>query len=110
MIGYKSKRGDTQYKGVLLTDTFSNNMLHPFRYNPPDQTGVAFHSNLGSITVLDRLTGYGGGVRDVESGYRSEEGLFWLASGGVDIRSMEGCTIGEVIQYIKDNANTCIGV
>jgi hypothetical protein len=62
------------------------------------------------ITVLDRLTGFDGGRRDIESGYRDLDGKFWLASGGVDIREQGDITITEAIQIIKERANTCIGV
>jgi hypothetical protein len=58
------------------------------------------------ITVLDRLTGFG--RRDVETGYRDKDDLFWLASGGFDIRRSEGLTIAEAIDLIKANANTCV--
>jgi hypothetical protein len=61
------------------------------------------------ITVLDRMTGYGDGSRDIESGYRDPEGKFWLASGGVDIREQGDITIEEAIRIIKEWANTCIG-
>ena len=58
------------------------------------------------ITVLDRLTGFG--WRDIETGYRDKDDLFWLASGGFDIRRSEGINIAEAIDLIKANANTCI--
>jgi hypothetical protein len=60
------------------------------------------------ITVLDRMTGWGGGTRDVETGYTDKDGKFWLASGGFDIRHSEAKTIGEAIALIKENANTCV--
>lgn len=60
------------------------------------------------ITVLDRLTGYGGNIRDIESGYRDEHNNFWLASGGFDIRQYGSLNIEDAILLIKKNANTCI--
>jgi hypothetical protein len=64
---------------------------------------------LGSITVLDRLTGYGGYIRDIETGYRDLHGEFWLASGNFNIIE-KGCeTFGEAIALIKKNANNSIG-
>ena len=67
--------------------------------------------NGGSISVVHRLTGWGYGVWDTETGYRSPCGQFWLASGDVDIRdcldefdSEEG-----MIQWVIDRANTCTG-
>ena len=65
--------------------------------------GVGLHR----ITVLDRMTGFG--HRDVETGYRSNDGRFWLASGYFDIRDFDNLTINEAITKIKANANNCIG-
>lgn len=39
----------------------------------------ACHTPVGSITVLDRMTGFG--HRDIESGYRDTSGRLWIASG-----------------------------
>jgi hypothetical protein len=67
-------------------------------------------SALGSITVLDRLTGYEGYIRDVETGFRDLHGEFWLASGNFNILE-KGCkTFGEAIELIKKNANNCVGI
>lgn len=69
----------------------------------------AWYTNLGSLTVLDRTTGYGNGMRDIETGYRDLDGKFWLASGHVDVRGSGKTTWNEAVQWVKDNANTCIG-
>lgn len=63
------------------------------------------------ITVLDRETGWGYGVRDIESGYKDEEGKFWLASGNFDIRCYcdKYASFKEAAELIKRNANTCRG-
>lgn len=61
---------------------------------------------LGSITVLDRMTGFG--HRDVETGFTDLEGKFWLASGDLDVREADHNSIEGAIQWIKDNANTCV--
>ena len=61
------------------------------------------------ITVLDRLTGYSGGIRDIETGYKDKDGKFWLASGGFDIRDYPELTIRGAINKIKINSNTCKG-
>lgn len=67
----------------------------------------ALHTNIGSLTVLDRMTGFGGGIRDIETGFRDTDGNFWLASGNVDVRE-SGCnTLGEAIEWVKKRANTC---
>ena len=68
----------------------------------------AYHGDEGSITVLDRLTGFG--YRDTETGYRSKDGEFWLASGSFDIRDFPSLEIEDAIQFIKDNANLCKGL
>ena len=68
-----------------------------------------YNFNGQRITVLDRLTGYGYGVRDIETGYRDEEGNFWLASGGFDIRDYPELSREEAILKIRQNANTCVG-
>ena len=60
----------------------------------------------GSITVVDRMTGFG--WRDVETGFRDPDGLFWLASGNFDITGFPDLSISEAIELIKENANTCI--
>ncbi len=65
--------------------------------------------NGGSITVLDRMTGFG--YRDVETGYRSPCGAFWLASGREDIRRYlaEFNNEDEMAQWVMDRANNCTG-
>ncbi len=62
------------------------------------------------ITVLDRLTGYSGGRRDIESGYIDKDGKFWLASGQFDIRAFDDLSVADAIDKIKVNANTCRGI
>lgn len=70
----------------------------------------ALHTNLGSITVLDRMTGFGWNVRDTETGFRDQDGKFWLASGMQDVRFSGAKTIGEAIDWVKSKANTCVGI
>ena len=62
----------------------------------------------GRITVLDRMTGFG--YRDIETGYKDKDCLFWLASGNFDIREYPKYSIEEAIELIKVNANICKGV
>jgi len=71
-------------------------------------TQTAWHTHLGSLTVLDRMTGFGHGVRDTETGFRCPEGDFWLASGNIDVRLSGAKTLGEAIQWVKDFANNCV--
>jgi len=79
-------------------------------FSDSGDTQKACHTaGLGSITILDRLTGYGHDVRDVETGYRDKHGEFWLASGDFNILE-KGCkTFCEAIALIKSSANNCIG-
>ena len=96
------------YRNVVDSSPFSADLFHVPSKTFEDDEQVAFHSNLGSLTVLDRVTGYGNGIRDTETGYRAVNGDFWLASGGYDVRE-SGCeTIGEAIAWVKRKANTCI--
>lgn len=62
----------------------------------------------GRITVLDRMTGFDFG-RDIESGYKDKDGKFWLASGNCDVRRY-GFNVDQAIDWIKSNANNCVGV
>ena len=71
-----------------------------------DETQWALYTNLGSLTILDRMTGFG--YRDIESGYRSPDGKFWLASGGCDVRNSGAVTMQEAIDWVKEHANTCV--
>jgi hypothetical protein len=72
-----------------------------------EDSQYAHHAEWGSITVLDRMTGFG--WRDVETGFRDPGGRFWLASGNFSIRSFPELTVSEAISKIKENANTCQG-
>ena len=73
-----------------------------------DDQQFALHTDLGSLTVLDRMTGFG--WRDIETGYRAKDGKFWLASGGFDVRESGAETLGAAIELVKQNANNCVGV
>jgi hypothetical protein len=68
------------------------------------------HTDLGRITVRDRLTGWGGGLRDTETGFKDKDGKFWLASGMFDIRRFPELLLKDAIELIKKEANTCIGI
>jgi hypothetical protein len=99
--------GKEFYTDVTENDEFNNNLFHEVKDCMDEDYQMAFHSNLGSITVLDRLTGFG--WRDIETGYRSPDNKFWLASGNYDIREKECTTIEDAIVKIKNNANNCKG-
>lgn len=107
MEQYINRHGKPSWKDVSTEDVFSEGLF----YEVPDQVENdrqwAFHSNLGSITVLERMTGFG--WWDTETGYRDPEGKFWLASCGHDVRWSGVATVGEAIKWVKDRANTCAG-
>lgn len=66
------------------------------------------HTELGRFTILDRITGYG--YRDIETGYKDENDLFWLVSGNFDIREFPDLKLDDAIYEIKMNSNNCKGV
>lgn len=74
----------------------------------PEDTLYAYRSEFGSITVLDRMNGFG--HRDIETGFQDKNGKFWLASGNFSIRRFPELTVREAIEKIKENANTCVGI
>lgn len=93
-----------------LTDMLDNVVWRQTeRYDSEDILLSMYIEGGGRITVLDCMTGYGYGIRDIESGYRDEKGLFWLASGRFDITRRHNITVAEAIQIIKENSNTCTG-
>ena len=105
-----SEKGKVHWTGCELADVFSDELFYDVDMSfSESDSQVAFHSNLGSITVLDRMTGYGMGMRDIETGYRDMDGKFWLASGGFDVRRENCETIGDAIACIKRNSNNCKG-
>ena len=106
MEKYTNEHDKTCYKGVELDSPFSVELFYLVEDSFESDIQHAFHSNLGSLTVLDRMTGFG--WRDTETGYRDLEGRFWLATGNYDVR-YSGCTnVGEAIEWVKQRANTCI--
>lgn len=111
MQKYTNSHGKECWKDVTPEDLFSEDMFHVVpepKDNYDEDYQVALHTNLGSITVLDRMTGFG--YRDVETGYRSPDNKFWLASGHCDVRFSGAKTFGEAIEWIKANANNCVGI
>jgi len=74
-------------------------------------TLVGAKCDYGRITVLDCLTGFRGGtIRDVETGFKDHDSKMWIASGDIDIRMYPHLTIEEAIAFIKEKANTLVGV
>lgn len=109
---YTNEYGKVCYKDVRPDDAFCLLSFAEVE-NTEDRQQWALHTNLGSLTVLDRQTGYSYGTRDTETGFREPRengGKFWLASGMVDVRESGAETIGEAIEYVKRHANTCVGL
>jgi hypothetical protein len=104
-----NKWGKPFYEGVELDTPMSELEFHEALDTCGTDIQCALHTNLGSITVLDRVTGFEGGVRDTETGFRDADGKFWLASGMCDVRFSGAKTVGESIEWIKSKANTCVG-
>ena len=99
---------NTNMKDLTLDSPFSKEMFSYVDMSWTDgDTQIALHTNLGSLTVVDRLTGFG--WRDVETGYRDTSGEFWLASGNQDVTMSGAKTMGEAIEWVKERANTCLG-
>ena len=99
--------GDVLEDGSIdLTQKIKDLTFKDIPMGDPDSSKKAHHAPWGSITVLDRMTGFG--WRDVETGFRDPGGLFWLASGDFDITDFPDLSISEAIELIKENANTCI--
>jgi hypothetical protein len=112
MERYINEHGKECWAGVVLSSPFQRDIFHSVKMNNDpnweydDNYQEAFHCDIGSITVLDRRTGFG--WRDIETGFRDKAGNFWLASGNCDVRESECKTIGEAIEWIKKHANTCV--
>ena len=105
LIKHINKFGKEVYEGVEGDTLFISLDFHTPADKFEDDQQLALHTNIGSLTILDRMTGFG--IRDTETGYRSTEGKFWLASGGCDVRDHNFKTIGDAIVWVKKNANTC---
>lgn len=88
-------------------DAENFHMVDMGNHNDENDEQWALHTNLGSLTVLDRMTGFG--WRDVETGYRDQNGNFWLASGNYDVRYSGAKNLGDAIKWVKDRANNCVG-
>ena len=106
MEKYINEYGKECYRGCADSDALTVELFHEVDYVMEDEHQLALHTNLGSLTVLDRMTGFG--YRDVETGYRDVNGCFWLASGNCNVITSGAKTLGEAIAWVKENANTCI--
>ena len=104
------KHGRPWWDEVKEDDTLTKDMFHDvdMSYSLDGDTQKACHTNLGSFTILNRMTGFG--YRDVETGYCDPDCAFWLASGNCDLMWMLPRIVHDVIEYVKKNANTCVAV
>ena len=112
MDKYTNRYGNECYRNVNQASHFSPKLFHqvPGYYLDKNKCFAVF-TNLGNLTVLDRLTGflgYEGPVRDIKSGFMDISGNFWLASGDQDVRESGAKTFGEAIEWIKERANTSV--
>jgi hypothetical protein len=111
----------TKSKPVISVDDFKIVFIRDKgRYD--EEVMYAFDAgHLGRITILSRMTGFG--WRDVETGFRDTYAMnakgkenygknFWLASGNFDVRDYiqeGGSSWDDLVELIKNNANTCVG-
>lgn len=102
-----NKYGNPAYEDCTEQSPFASFVFTEHKMCEDDMLH-SVHTNLGRITVLDRMTGFDGG-RDIETGYRAPDGKFWLASGHCDVRTSGVATLGEAIAWIKAHANNCKG-
>ena len=107
-LKYINDHGKECYKNVDHNTKMSTLEFHQVLPSFEDDPQYALHTNLGTLTVVNRITGFG--CSDIETGYRSPDGKFWLASGDYDVRDLASATIGEAIQWVKERANNCKGI
>jgi len=96
------------YRGITEATPFADLEFHDVPDLLDDHDQVALHTNMGSLTVVNRMTGFG--YRDTETGYRAPDGKFWLAAGHQDVRQSGVATMQDAIDWVKRHANTCVGV
>ena len=104
---YINDSGKEVYRGVTGETPFASLEFHGCPKVSEEDFQRALHTNMGSLTVLDRLTGFG--YRDIETGFRDPSGEFWLASGLCDVILAGPETMQDAIDWVKKNANTCVG-
>lgn len=113
-IKYTSVHGVECYKNVTPETPFDQLEFHKIKLNSnnDEEFQFALHTNIGSITVYRRRTGFtdfntGCRIVDTETGFRNKRGDFWLATGNVDVRHtiLKFKTIQDAINFIKNTAN-----
>ena len=108
MEKYTNEHGKECFRGVEPHTHINVDDFHSVPNQLEGDSQWALHTNLGSLTVLHRLTGFG--FWDTETGYRDTDRKFWLASGDCDVRYSGVKTMQEMIDWVKERANTCVGV
>jgi hypothetical protein len=98
------KSGQPFWVGATLDTHFDPSMFEPVPDQFDSDRQWALHTDIGSLTVLDRMTGFG--YRDTETAFREPNGPFWLASGDQDIRFSGATTLGEAIAWVKQRATS----
>lgn len=77
----------------------------------PESETISYHSiidGIGTISILDRMTGFSFYGRDIETGFKDINGTFWLASfQRFDIRDYPDMNVIKAIHEIKKRSNTC---
>ena len=107
MERYTNDRGIPCYRNAHKYSEFESGLFHKVEMTSDcGNRQWALHTDIGSLTVLDRMTGFG--YRDVETGFRDMDGNFWLASGDIDVRYSGAQNLGDAIEWIKKRANNCI--
>lgn len=106
MNKYINEFGKECYSGVDESTEMTELVFHLVKEDFPDNNTIqyALHTNIGSLTVVDRLTGFL--WRDIETGFRDPSGMFWLAQGNVDVRESGVTTLGEAIDYVKSKSSS----
>lgn len=101
-----TENGQVVWEGVTFNTLITHAHFEPVASPCTDENvQVALHTNLGSLTVLRRMTGFG--WWDTETGFRDIDGKFWLASGNMDVRQLTPIKLASMIEWVKLNANTC---
>ncbi len=99
---YKDPRGVNRYKGVKPSTPFDSLDFVKLKDQPPSLAQWALHTNIGTLTVVDRMAGFG--WWEPESGYRDMDKNFYLAMGGFDVRVCGAKTMQDAIDWVKDRA------
>jgi hypothetical protein len=87
--------------GATRSTYFDPALFEPVQNQFGTDRQWALHTDIGSLTVLDRMTGFG--FRVTETGFRSPDGGWWLASGNHDVRFSGAKTLGQAIDWVKNN-------